>query len=173
MFQCVNTLTCSIKCISWKLLGEWHKTNLLDLEESDEWQLTSAFVTSLATCLFLIPSSSYKLAWFDFFKNLSIIQQSKCSKSFWEHISVLMVGKKTQMLTRKPYLISLLSHHCLASVVSVNLTPSLNETGWILRVCTNLVISIDMSAGDFTPRSTWKIDKNAYMSIKHNKGKRR
>lgn len=47
-------------------------------------------------------------------------------------------------------------HQDLTSVESVNLTPSLNEVGVTPSVWTSLVISMDMSAGDFTPRSTWK-----------------
>lgn len=40
------------------------------------------------------------------------------------------------------------------------MTPSLNETGEIFSVWTSLVIFMDMSAGDLTPRSTWRIISN-------------
>jgi hypothetical protein len=49
-------------------------------------------------------------------------------------MSFLTVINNTQMLPRKAYIISSLLPHRLASVVSVNLTPSLNETGLMFRV---------------------------------------
>lgn len=46
-----------------------------------------------------------------------------------------------------------IAYHTLVSAASVNLTPSLNETGEMASFSTSLVMSIEMSAGDFTPRS--------------------
>lgn len=48
-------------------------------------------------------------------------------------------------------------YHVRASASSVALTPSRNVIGWIPSVWVSLVISMDMSGGEATPRLTWII----------------
>lgn len=50
-----------------------------------------------------------------------------------------------------------MQNHSVVSAASVNLTPSVNGTGEMSSIWTSLLMFIEMSAGDFTPRSIWNI----------------
>lgn len=81
-------------------------------------------------------------------------RQNKNNTLLWKYWLILFQITHQQSITHKVTQEKTLQNQELTKLPSVSRTPSLKEVGEISSLPISSVISMDMSAGDLTPRST-------------------